>query len=73
MTASSAADAPRGIEFLLSANRLNVATSRARCACVVVGSPQLLEVECRTPRQMRLVNAVCRYAELAVVLDDPTA
>ena len=65
MTTSSPADAPRGMEFLYSLNRFNVATSRARCACVVVGSPLLFEPECRTPRQMQLANACCRYLELA--------
>jgi superfamily I DNA and/or RNA helicase len=65
MTTSTPADAPRGMEFLYSLNRLNVATSRARCACILVASPRLLEPECRTPRQMTLVNALCRYAELA--------
>jgi len=68
MTGSSADDAPRGLEFLLSANRLNVATSRARCAVVVVGSPRLMGTECRSPRQMKLVNAICRYGELASIL-----
>lgn len=68
LTASSSEDAPRGMEFLYSMNRLNVATSRARAAVVLVGSPRLLEPECRTPRQMQLANALCRYAELAQVL-----
>ena len=62
---SSRADAPRGMEFLYSLNRLNVATSRARCMCIMVGSPELFEVECRTPRQARLANAFCRFLELA--------
>ena len=65
MATSSADDAPRGMEFLFSLNRLNVATSRARCACIVVASPRLLAPECRTPHQMRLANALCRYRELA--------
>lgn len=65
MTTSSHADAPRGMEFLYSANRLNVATSRARCICILVACPRLFEVECRTPRQMQLANAFCRYLELA--------
>lgn len=68
MTTSSHSDAPRGMEFLYSANRLNVATSRAKCICVVVASPRLFEVECRTPRQMQLANAFCRYLELATRL-----
>lgn len=65
MTTSSHADAPRGMEFLYSANRLNVAISRAKCICVVVASPRLFNAECRTPRQMQLANAFCRYLEVA--------
>lgn len=65
MSTSSPDEAPRGMEFLYSANRLNVATSRAQCACVLVASPKLLEPECHTPRQMRLANAFCRYLEMA--------
>jgi transposase len=53
MASSSHSDAPRGMEFLYSANRLNVVTSRAKCICVVVASPRLFEPECRTPRQMK--------------------
>ena len=53
------------MEFLYSLNRLNVATSRARCVCVLVGSPELFVPECQTPRQMQLANAFCRYRELA--------
>jgi uncharacterized protein len=62
---SSDADAPRGMEFLYSLNRLNVATSRARCVSILVGSPLLFEAECRTPHQIRLANAFCRFLELA--------
>jgi uncharacterized protein len=65
MASSSAEDAPRGLEFLYSLNRLNVATSRARCAAVVVASPELIRVQCHTPRQMRLANALCRLVEVA--------
>lgn len=65
MTTSSCADAPRGMEFLYSLNRLNVATSRAKCVCVLVASPSVFEAQCRTPRQMQLSNAFARYLELA--------
>jgi hypothetical protein len=65
MTTSSHADAPRGMEFLYSLNRLNVATSRAKCVCVLVASPSVFEADCRTPDQMRMANAYCRYSELA--------
>ena len=63
MATSTSDEAPRGMEFLYSLNRLNVATSRARVACILVASPKLLEPECRTPRQVRLANAFCSYLE----------
>jgi uncharacterized protein len=65
MATSSPEDAPRGMEFLYSLNRLNVATSRARCLAAVVASPALVRVRARTPRQMQLANALCRFLELA--------
>ena len=61
LASSRAEDAPRGMEFLYSLNRLNVATSRARCVVIVVASSALFEPDCQTPRQMRLANALCRY------------
>ncbi|MEZ5319506.1 MAG: TM0106 family RecB-like putative nuclease [Vicinamibacterales bacterium] len=67
MATSRPEDAPHGLEFLYSLNRLNVATSRARCLAIVVASPRLFEVECATARQMRLASALCRYRELATV------
>ena len=69
MTSSSAQDAPRGMSFLYNPNRLNVATSRAQCTAILVGSPRLLEADCRTIEQMRWVNALCRFKELAVNVD----
>ena len=65
LATSSPDEAPRGMSFLYSANRLNVATSRAKGLCILVGSPKLFEPDCRTPGQMRLANAFCRYRELA--------
>ncbi len=56
---------PRGIEFLYNLNRFNVAVSRARGLSILVCSPELLRVRCRTPEQMRLANALCRYVEVA--------
>ncbi len=67
MSSSSPEEAPRGMEFLYNLGRLNVATSRARCACFLLGSPSVFEPECRTPGQMKLANAFCRYLELALV------
>jgi uncharacterized protein len=68
MTTSTPEDAPRGMEFLYSSNRLNVATSRAQCVTVLVASPRLFDVQCRTPRQIELANAFCRYLELAELI-----
>ena len=65
MTTSSPDDAPRGMEFLYSLNRLNVAISRAQCLAIMVASPKLFELDCKTPHQMRLANAFCRYLELS--------
>jgi uncharacterized protein len=65
MASSSAEDAPHGMEFLYSLNRLNVATSRAKCLAAVVASSELTKVRCRTPRQMQLANALCRLVEVA--------
>jgi len=73
MTTSSPEDAPRGMEFLYSLNRLNVATSRAEAMVIIVASPRLLEPECHTPRQMQLANALCRYAELSITPTLPAA
>jgi uncharacterized protein len=65
MATSRPEDAPRGLEFLYSLNRLNVATSRARCLTLVVASPALVLVDAKTPRQMELANALCRFVEVA--------
>jgi len=69
LTTSSPEDAPTGMEFLYSLNRLNVATSRAKSCVVLVGSPLLFEPDCRTPRQMQLANAFCQFAEMSSVID----
>ena len=71
MATSSAEDAPRGMEFLYSLNRLNVATSRAKALAIVVCSPDLTRADVHTPRQMKLANALCRYLELADRTDFP--
>ena len=65
MASSSREDAPRDMSFLYSRNRLNVAISRAQCLALLVASPTLLEAGCRTPEQMRMVDAMCRFVEVA--------
>jgi predicted RecB family nuclease len=66
MTSSTVQDAPRGMNFLFSPNRLNVATSRAKSVCILVASPLLIEPDCHTIDQMRMANAVCRLVEMGV-------
>jgi hypothetical protein len=73
MTTSTHADAPRGMNFLYSLNRLNIATSRAKALSILVCSPVLFEPECRTAEQMRMANAFCRYLELAEKIKDLNA
>ena len=65
MATSSAEDVPRTLDFLFSRNRLNVAVSRAMCLACIVASPRLLESRARTIEQMRLINSLCRFAEMA--------
>ena len=65
MATSSDEEAPRGMEFLYNLHRLNVATSRARSIAMIVASPELIRVRCRTPRQMELANALARFVEMA--------
>ncbi len=69
MATSTPEEAPRGMEFLYSPSRLNVATSRARAASILVASPAIFQPDCRTPRQMELADAFCRYLELATTLE----
>jgi hypothetical protein len=73
MATSSPEEAPHGMEFLFSRHRLNVATSRARCACILVSNPELFDVDSRTPEQMRMANAFCAYLERARVIDGTCA
>ena len=65
MATSSGEDVPRNVEFLYSRNRLNVAVSRARCLAVLVASPELMTIRCRSVEQMRLVNGLCLLEEMA--------
>lgn len=71
LATSNPEDAPRGFDFLYSLNRLNVATSRAQAMVVLIASPRLLEAQCKTPRQMRLVNGLCGAVEKAGAAGKP--
>ena len=65
MATSTPEDAPRGMEFLYSLNRFNVAVSRARAIFILVASPSLFEPLCKSPQQMQLANSLCRLREMA--------
>lgn len=56
MATSSAEYLPRNLDFLFSKNRINVAVSRAKCLSVVLFSPKLLNLRCKSPAEMALVN-----------------
>ena len=73
MTCSSGEDVPRGLDFLFSRNRMNVAVSRAQCLAVMVVGERLLDADCRTLEAMELVDGACRFAELAAPVALPPA
>ncbi|MGK5084121.1 TM0106 family RecB-like putative nuclease [Bdellovibrionota bacterium FG-1] len=57
---SSTLDAtPRGVDFLFSPNRLNVALSRAKCLAIVVGNPALAATDGTSIEKMKMVNLFC--------------
>ena len=56
---------PRNMEFLFERNRFNVAISRARAVSVLVCSPRLLDISCRSPEEMALANLLCAFVERA--------
>ncbi|MGQ7868789.1 TM0106 family RecB-like putative nuclease [Sunxiuqinia sp. sy24] len=62
---SSIEEAPRGVDFLFSPNRFNVAVSRARICFIMVANPAIFETECKSPYQIKLANAFCRFKELS--------
>ena len=71
MTASSAEETSRGMEFLFSLNRINVAVSRAKGLALVFGAPRLREAKCDTVEQMRLVNTLCALSACDESLTNP--
>lgn len=65
LASSSPEDAPRGMDFLYSPNRFNVAVSRAKAIFIMVGSSKIFEPDCKSPEQIKLANPFCRFIELA--------
>lgn len=60
LAASSGRDAPRGPEFLLLQNRLNVAISRAQVVAYLIYSPALLDDLPYTPEGVARLSAFAR-------------
>ncbi len=67
MATSGNDELPRGVELLLSRNRLNVALSRARTLALVVASPTLAGIEARSIEEMALINTLCRLRFVAAL------
>lgn len=65
LAASSGRDAPRGPEFLLLQNRLNVAISRAQVVAYLIHSPALLDDLPYTPEGVARLSAFARLVGAA--------
>ena len=70
MAASSAGDSPRGTDFLLSPNRLNVALSRGMWAAVVVCSTRFTDFLPTSPEALALLGAFIRLERAALPFPD---
>mgnify|MGYP002654516639 CR=1 FL=1 len=69
LAASSALDAPRGLDFLLDRNRLNVALSRAKANCYLVYSPMLTKSRFRDIEELKSVSRLSGLLEQARSLE----
>ncbi len=63
LTSSTGSDAPRGLNFLLETNRLNVAISRAKCLSIIVGSKSLLSSSVNSINEAQLINNICKLSD----------
>jgi uncharacterized protein len=63
VASSGPSEAPRGMDFLYSPNRLNVAISRAKALFIMVAGSGIFDAECKSPLEMKLANAYCRFRE----------
>jgi uncharacterized protein len=53
------------MDFLFSPNRFNVAVSRARARFILVANAGIFDAECKSPLQIKLANAFCRFKEFS--------
>ena len=65
LAASSADDAPRGIEFILNRNRMNVGISRAKSVCHFVFSKHLLRAQFRNLEELKAMSRLIGVLEFA--------
>lgn len=63
MCSSDANGSPRGLPFIFSRSRLNVAISRAQTLAIVVASPRLSRTNCTQVEHIALTNFFCRISE----------
>ena len=63
--ASDIESAPRGMSFIFSPYRINVAVSRAKALFIMIASPKLFDVRCKTPEQIKLANAFYHFKDCA--------
>ena len=56
MTSSDIFEAPRGIDFLMEKNRLNVAVTRAKTLAIIVGNDDLHQPEAKSIKNMEIQN-----------------
>jgi predicted RecB family nuclease len=60
---ASSSGGGRGIEFLLSENRLNVAISRGQCLALLVASPNIAKSQVNKLKELQLINIFCRLMQ----------
>ncbi|NNN20244.1 MAG: nuclease, partial [Acidimicrobiaceae bacterium] len=69
LSASDGESSSRGVDFLFSTNRLNVAISRAKVMSIILASPALLETKPATIGQLELLGAVTKVIKASEKVD----
>ena len=69
LSASDGQSSSRGVDFLFSTNRLNVAISRAKVMSIILASPTLIETKPETVDQLELLGAVTKVIKVSTRVD----